>query len=47
MSTREPTDIDRDELIEETRHVIHEIEEAVEEALEEAADQTVTDDGRG
>ncbi len=42
MSTRESTDIDRDELIEETKHVIHEIEEAVEEAL----DQPSADDDR-
>ena len=34
MPAREPSDIDHDELIEETRHVIHEIEEAVEEAID-------------
>lgn len=34
MPAREPSDIDRDELIEETRHVIHEIEEAVEEVID-------------
>ena len=34
MTAREPSEIDRDELIEETRHVIHEIEEAVEEATD-------------
>lgn len=41
MPAREPSDIDRDELIEETRHVIEEIEEAVEEVIEHASD----DDG--
>ena len=38
MPAREPTEIDRDELIEETRHVIEEIEEAVDEVIEKTAD---------
>lgn len=43
MPTREPADIDRDELIEETRHVIEEIEEAVEEAIEGSTDHDTGD----
>ncbi len=38
MPAREPSEIDRDELIEETRHVIEEIEEAVEEVIEHSSD---------
>ena len=38
MPARDPEDIDRDELIEETRHVIEEIEEAVDEVIEQSSD---------
>lgn len=38
MPAREPAEIDRDELIEETRHVIEEIEEAIEEVVEQSSD---------
>ena len=37
MTAREPADIDRDELIEETRHVIEEIEEAIDDVIEKSS----------